>query len=210
MNTFKVVRMAKRGDKQLPLEFRTEWIELNGQLKRAANRVTVSMPTSENPPFDGIASIFYSTVAKAKDTLADKPGRQEVLCEEFLSGEKLDAAKSIKGKDQVKIIRLIIRKSGTSLADFKKYWMTNYTKLEKRLTVETPVLRVNASFAVPPEPGGNEPYFDGMEELYLPSLEDFKAFLASPIPALMRKEEENFVQLDAPLNASMMVEETAL
>ena len=49
-----------------------------------------------------------------------------------------------------------------------------------------------------------------MEEIYLPTLEDFKAMLASPIPALMRKEEEEFVQLDAPLNASMMTEETVL
>jgi hypothetical protein len=83
-------------------------------------------------------------------------------------------------------------------------------KLEKRLSVETPVLRVVASFALPPEPGGNEPYFDGMEEVYLASLEDFNAMLASPIPALMRKEEENFVQLDATNNASLMVEETVL
>ena len=209
MNSFKVVRMAKRGDK-LPLEFKTEWLELNGQLKRAANRVTVSMPTSEKPPFDGIAAIFYSTAAKAKDTLTDKPGRQEVLCEEFLSGEKLDAAKTVKAKEQVKIVRLIIRKKDLSLAQFKDYWLKNYAKLEKRLTVETPVLRVVANFAMPPDPGGNEPYFDGMEEVYLASLEDFNAMLASPIPALMRKEEENFVQLDAPLNASMMVEETTL
>jgi hypothetical protein len=209
MNTFKVVRMAKRGDK-LPLEFKTEWIELNGQLKRAANRVTVSMPTSEKPPFDGFAAIFYSTMAKARETLADKPGRQEVLCEEFLSGEKLDAAKTIKAKEQIKVVRLIIRRKDLSIARFKDHWLKNYTKLEKRLTVETPVLRVVASFAVAPEPGGNEPYFDGMEEVYLASLGDFNAMLASPIPALMRKEEENFVQLDAQHNASLMVEETTL
>jgi hypothetical protein len=183
MNTFKVVRMAKRGDK-LPVEFKT--------------------------PFDGFAAIYYSNAAKAKDTLIDKPGRQEVMCEEFLSGEKLDAAKTIKSKEQVKIVRLIIRKQDLSLADFRKHWLTSYTKLEKRLTVETPVLRVAASFAMPPEPGGNEPYFDGMEEVYLASLEDFNAMLASPIPALMRKEEENFVQMDAPHNASLMVEETTL
>jgi hypothetical protein len=201
--------MAKRGDK-LPVEFKTEWIEVNGQLKRAANRVTVSMPTSENPPFDGFAALYSSTVAKAKELLSDKPGRQEVLCEEFLSGEKLDAAKTVKAKDQIKVVRLIIRKKDMSLPDFRKHWLTNYTKLEKRLTVETPVIRAVASFAVPPEPGGNEPYFDGMEELYLASLDDFKAMLASPVPALMRKEEENFVQLDAPLNASLIVEETAL
>ena len=209
MNTFKVVRMAKRGDK-LPLEFKQEWVELHSQLKRASNKVVISIPSSEKPPFDGFAAMHYSNVAKAKETLADHPGRQEVLCEEFVSGEKLDAAKTIKPKDQVKVVRLIIRKKDLSLAQFKDYWLKNYMKLEKRLTVETPVLRVVASFAVPPEPGANEPYFDGMEELYLASLEDFNAMLASPIPALMRKEEENFVQLDAPTNASLMVEETTL
>jgi hypothetical protein len=201
--------MAKRGDK-LPLEFKQEWVDLHSQYKRASNKVVVSMPTSEKPPFDGFAAMHYSNAAKAKETLADHPGRQEVLCEEFVSGEKLDAAKTIKPKDQVKVVRLIIRKKDLSLAQFKDHWLKNYAKLEKRLTVETPVLRVVASFAVPPEPGANEPYFDGMEELYLASLEDFNAMLASPIPALMRKEEESFVQLDAPTNASLMVEETVL
>jgi hypothetical protein len=209
MNTFKVVRMAKRGDK-LPLEFKQEWVDLHSQYKRAANKVVVSMPTSEKTPFDGFAAMHYSTLVKAKNTLADHPGRQEVLCEEFVSGEKLDAAKTIKSKDQVKIVRLIIRKKDLSIAQFKDHWLKNYAKLEKRLTTETPVLRVVANFAVPPEAGANEPYFDGMEEVYLASLEDFNTMLASPIPALMRKEEENFVQLDAPSNASLMVEETAL
>jgi hypothetical protein len=209
MNTFKVVRMAKRGDK-LPLEFKQEWMDLHSQFKRASNKVVVGMPTSEKPPFDGFAAMHYSNVEKAKDTLADHPGRQEVLCEEFLSGEKLDAAKTIKPKDQIKIVRLIIRKKELSPAQFKDHWLKSYAKLEKRLTVETPVLRVVANFAMPLGPGANEPYFDGMEEVYLASLEDFNAMLASPIPALMRKEEENFVQLDAPTNASLMVEETVL
>ena len=209
MNTFKVVRMAKRGDK-LPLEFKQEWVDLNSQLKRASNKVVIGIPTSEKPAFDGFAAMHYSNAAKAKETLADHPGRQEVLCEEFVSGEKLDAAKTLKAKDQIKVIRLIIRKKDLSLAEFRDYWMKNYAKLEKRLTVETPVLRVVANFALPPDPGANEPYFDGMEELYLATLEDFNAMLASPIPALMRKEEENFVQLDAPHNASLIVEETTL
>ena len=209
MNTFKVVRMAKRGDK-LPLEFKQEWVELHSQLKRASNKVVVGMATSEKSPFDAFAAMHFANAAKAKEILADHPSRQEVVCEEVVSGEKIDAAKSIKGKDQIKIVRLIIRKKDMSIADFRKHWLTNYAKLEKRLTVETPVLRVNATFALPPEPGANEPYFDGMEEVYLASLEDFNAMLASPIPALMRKEEENFVQMDAPHNASLMVEETTL
>jgi len=201
--------MAKRGDK-LPLEFKTEWLELNGQLKRAANRVVVSIPKSEAPAFDGLAAIYYSTAAKAKETLTDKAGRQEVLCEEFLAGERLDAAKTIKQKEQLKVVRTLIRHKDLSLAQFKDYWLKSYLKLEKRLTVETPVQRVVASFAMPPEPGGNEPHFDGMEEIYLASVEDFNAMLASPIPALMRKEEESFVQLDAPLGWRLMAEETVL
>ena len=209
MNTFKVVRMAKRGDK-LPREFKQEWTDLQSQLKRASNKVQVDIATSEKPAFDGFATMYFSNAAKAKEILADHPGRQEVVCEEFLSGEKLDAPKTIKAKDQIKVVRLIIRKKDMSLADFRKYWLTTYAKLEKRLTVETPVLRVAATFALPPEPGANEPYFDAMEEVYLASLEDFNAMLASPIPALMRKEEENFVQLDAPHNASLLVEETTL
>ena len=53
--------------------------------------------------------------------------------------------------EQVKIVRLIIRKKELSLAEFKDHWLKNYLKLEKRLAIETPVLRVVASFALPPE-----------------------------------------------------------
>jgi hypothetical protein len=49
-----------------------------------------------------------------------------------------------------------------------------------------------------------------MEEIYVASAEDVNAMLASPIPALMRKEEESFVQLDAPLAMRLVVEETVL
>lgn len=209
MNTFKVVRMAKRGDK-LPHEFKTEWLELHGQLKRAANRVVASVPTNDAPAFDAIAAMYQSSADKARSMVSDDGKRQEVVCEEFLAGEKVDAAKTVKSKDQIKIVRIFIRRKDMTLAQFRDYWLKNYAKLEKRLAVETPVLRVVASFALPPEPGANEPYFDGMEEVYLASMEDFNAMLASPIPALMRKEEENFVQLDAPHNASMLTEESVL
>jgi hypothetical protein len=209
MNTFKVVRMAKRGDK-LPLEFKQEWIELHGQLKRSSNRVVVGIASGEKPPFDGMAAMYYSSADKAKATLSDDPKRQEILCEEFVAGEKIDAAKTVKGKDQIKIVRTLFRHKDLSLAQFKDHWLKNYTKLEKRLTVETLVQRVVATFAMPPEAGGNEPAFDGMEEIYVASAEDVNAMLASPIPALMRKEEESFVQLDAPLAMRLVVEETVL
>jgi hypothetical protein len=209
MNAFKVVRIAKRGDK-LPLEFKQEWIELHSQLKRSSNRVVVGMARGEAPAFDGMAAVYYSSADKARATVGDDPKRQEVLCEEFLAGERIDAAKTITGKDQLKIVRTLFRHKDLSLAQFRDYWLKNYAKLEKRLTVETPVQRVVASFAVAPEKGGNEPSFDGMEEIYVASAEDVNAMLASPIPALMRKEEESFVQLDAPLAVRLVVEESVL
>lgn len=209
MNTFKVVRMAKRGDK-LPLEFKQEWVELHSQLKRNSNKVVVGMVTGDAPPFDGMAAMYYSNVDKAKATLTDDPKRQEILCEEFVAGEKIDAARTLKSKEQIKIVRTLFRHKDLSLTQFRDHWLKNYLKLEKRLTVETPVQRVVATFALPPEAGGNEPAFDGMEEIYVASAEDLNAMLASPIPALMRKEEEGFVQLDAPLGVRLMVEETVL
>ena len=209
MNTFKVVRIAKRGDK-LPLEFKQEWAELHSQLKRSSNRVVIGMARGEAPPFDFMAAMYYSNADKAKATLTDDPKRQEVLCEELLSGEKIDAAKTLQSKDQLKIVRTFFRHKDLSLAQFRDHWLKNYAKLEKRLTVETPVQRVVASFAVPPEKGGNEPAFDAMEEIYVASAEDVNAMLATPIPALMRKEEESFVQLDAPLAVRLVVEETVL
>lgn len=209
MNTFKVVRMAKRGDK-LPLEFKQEWVELHSQLKRSSNRVVVGMATGEAPAFDGMAAMYYSNADKARATVGDDPKRPDTPCEEFLAGERIDAAKTVKQKDQIKIVRILFRHKDLSLAQFKDHWLKNYAKLEKRLTVETPVQRVVASFALPPPPGGNEPAFDGMEEIYVASAADVEAMLASPIPALMRKEEESFVQLDAPLAVRLVVEETVL
>src|SRR5258706_13713913 len=130
MNTFKVVRIAKRGDK-LPLEFKQEWVELHSQLKRSCNRVVIGMASGETPAFDGMASVYYSSADKARATIGDDPKRQEVPCEEFLAGERLDAAKTIKSRDQIKVVRILFRHKDLSLLQFKDHWMKSYAKLEK-------------------------------------------------------------------------------
>ena len=107
-------------------------------------------------------------------------------------------AKTIKAINQLKIVRTVIRRKDLTLAQFRDYWLKNHSTLEKQVIRESPVLRIVASFALPPEPGGNEPAFDGMVELYFASKDDIKAMFAGPIPAMMRKDEENFVQMDAP------------
>ncbi len=144
MNTFKVVRMAKRGEKSLP-EFKQEWLELHRELKRTANKVVASMATGEvalggtEVPFDGMATMYHTTVEKARAALADHPQRQEVLSEEFMVAEKMDAAKTIKATNQLKIVRTVIRRKDLTLAQFKDYWLKNHSTLEKQVIRESPV-----------------------------------------------------------------------
>src|SRR5260221_13232599 len=56
--------------------------------------------------------------------------------------------------------------------------------------------RIIASFALPGNPV--VPDFDGLAELYFAKVEDIRAMFAGPVPAMMRKDEENFVQMNAP------------
>jgi len=203
METFKVVRMAKRGN-LLPAEFRQEFLEKHRELKRAAKKVVASVSTGEvaaggkEAPFDGMAAIYYGSAAEARHALGDDPTKIEVACTEHLMSQKGDAERVIKAQGQLKIVRTVIRRKDLTLAQFKDYWLKNHSKLEKRVIAESPVIRIVASFALPPEPGGNEPHFDGMVELYFGSVADIRTMFAGPIPAMMRKDEENFVQMDAP------------
>src|SRR3954463_2237645 len=175
METFKVIRMAKRGN-LLPAEFRQEFLEKHRDLKRAAKKVVASVSTGEvaaggsEAPFDGMAALYYSTAGEARAALGDDPTRIEVACEEHLMSEKLDADRTIKANGQLKIIRSVIRRKDLTLAQFKDYWLKNHSKLEKRVILESPVIRIVASFALPTEPGGNEPHFDGLVELYFASV----------------------------------------
>src|SRR4051794_32042274 len=116
MAAFKVVRMAKRGEKSLP-EFKQEWLELHRELKRTASKVVASIATGEvalggtEVPFDGMATMYYTTLDKAKAALRDDPTKPEVVCEEFMIAEKIDAAKTIKAINQLKIVRTVIRRN---------------------------------------------------------------------------------------------------
>jgi uncharacterized protein (TIGR02118 family) len=100
------------------------------------------------------------------------------------------------GQTKLKIVRTVYRRKDLTHQQFKDYWLKNHSKLEDRVIAESPVQRIVATFAIP-QPGKN-PDIDGMVELYFNRQEDIRAMFAGPIPAMMRKDEENFVQMDAP------------
>jgi hypothetical protein len=210
MSTFKVVRMAKRGDK-LPAEFRQEWLERHREVRRAASKVAASVAHDSNKDaeYAGMSSVYYSTAAEARAAQGDDPAKVEVACEEHVIAQQGDAERLLKPTGQLKLVRAYVRRKDLSLAQFKDYWLKTHANFHKRLVSETPVLRSRASIALPPPPGGNEPRFDGIVELYVSTTDDLGALLSTPAMGLMRKDEENFVQVDAP-SIAFVVEEYVL
>ena len=96
----------------------------------------------------------------------------------------------------IKLIFCLRRKSGMSLAEFQDYWLNTHSKLEDQVIATTDMQRIVATFAI--DEYREEPDFDGMVELYFNRIEDIRAMFAGTVPAMMRKDEENFVQMDAP------------
>lgn len=210
MSTFKVVRMAKRGDK-LPAEFRQEWLERHRELKRAVSKVVaaVAHDSNKDAEYAGMSAVYYGSAAEARAALGDDPAKVEVACEEHVIAQQGDADRLIKPSGQIKLVRAYMRRKDLSLAQFRDHWLKTHANFHKRLVSETPVLRSRASIALPPPPGGNEARFDGLVELYVSGADDVRALLSAPAMQLARKDEENFVQLDAPVIA-LVAEEYVL
>jgi uncharacterized protein (TIGR02118 family) len=190
MDTFKVVRISKRGA-LTPAQFKDELRDPRGS---SPARTVISLSTGEvalggtEAPFDGMVALYYPTLEKAR--AAAGRWNDAVVCDEHLMSQKPDP------EMRIKIIRTVARRRDLSHAQFKDYWLKNHSRLEDRVIAESPVQRIVATFAVP-EPG-KDPAFDGMVELYFAGVADIRAMFAGPIPAMMRKDEENFVQMDAP------------
>ena len=200
---FKVIRMVKRGERSLP-EFKQEWLERNRELKRAANKVVASVAAEgqvlgdEAPPYDGIAAIYFSTAQTAR-AAADKGLGAEaisVVAEEKVLFVRPDADKIIKAQGQLKVVLTVQRKKDLSSAEFKAAWVKGHAKIEHKVLLESPLQKLVASFAVPEK--DKTPDFDGMVELYFANTDDIKATFGGPIPGMLRKDEETYVQMDAP------------
>ena len=114
----------------------------------------------------------------------------------YLMSEKPGAGPSMKSSGQLKIIRTVYRRRDLTHAKFKDYWLSNHSRLEDKVVETTGVQRIVATFALPDD--HKSPEFDGLAELYFNGLKDIRAMFAGPVPAMMREDEENFVQMDAP------------
>ena len=199
---YKVIRMVKRGDK-LPGEFRQEWLEHNRELRKtAAGGLKVGVISDskvfgdEKAPFDGMATLYFSTAteaAKAEDKSIGK-GAVSLVAEEKALFERPNV--TLKTNGQLKVVLTIVRKKGLTPAQFKDFALKAYNKVDSKAIVASPIQKIVASYAVP-QPG-ETPVFDGMMELYFASTDDVKACFGSPVIGMLHQGEESYVQMDAP------------
>lgn len=182
--------MARRRAAETPEDFRKRWTAEH------PTKSVITFATGEialggaEPPFDGMSATYFPTEDATLAAARQFSGDIVLPCEEHLMSQKP------KPEIKLKIVRTVYRRRDLTLQQFKDYWLENHSKLEERVIAESPVQKIVATFAIP-EPG-RDPDFDGMVELYFSSPEDMRAMFGGPIPAMMRKDEENFVQMDAP------------
>jgi uncharacterized protein (TIGR02118 family) len=183
--------MTKKRANESADAFRKRWLA-----EHKGKRSVVTFSTGEvalgasEAPFDGMSVVYFPNEKAARAAAQGLSDEIVVVCDEHLMSQKQ------KPEWKVKIVRTFYKRTDLSHLQFKDYWLKNHAKLEDRVIAESPVQRIVATFALP-EPG-KDPAFDGMVELYFKSVEDIRSMFAGPIPAMMRKDEENFVQMDAP------------
>jgi uncharacterized protein (TIGR02118 family) len=187
---YKVLRVVNRRAGESRGDFARRW------LAEHPKKAVVTLATGEialggaEAPFDGMSATYFPGEREARAAAAQFSGDIVMACDEHLMSQKANP------QIKLKIVRTVYRRRDLTHQQFKDYWLKNHSKLEDRVIAESPVQKIVATFALP-EPGGN-PTFDGMVELYFASVDDIRAMFAGPIPAMMRKDEENFVQMDAP------------
>jgi uncharacterized protein (TIGR02118 family) len=220
----KIVRMVKRRPDFTLAHFKDYWLNRHAEQERRAvestplQKVVASIATGEValggtvPPFDGMVALYFRNLEEARTTYSGPQTAAmredaknfvsrdgippQIFAEEYLMSEKPHAAAAMKASGQLKIIRTVCRRRDLSRAQFRDYWLNSHSKLEDKVIERTDVQRIVATFAV--DDYREEPDFDGMVELYFNRIEDIRAMFAGPVPAMMRKDEENFVQMDAP------------
>jgi uncharacterized protein (TIGR02118 family) len=220
----KIVRLVKRRADLTPAQFKDYWLTRHAGHERRAiettplQKIVASIATGEValggtvPPFDGMVALYFRSLEDARATFSGPAtaamredawnfvdsslASPQIFADEYLISEKPGAGASMKSSGQLKIIRTVYRRGDLAHARFREYWLKDHSKLEDRVIEQTAMQRIVATFALPD--GGKDPDFDGMAELYFNGLEDIRAMFAGPVPAMMRKDEENFVQMDAP------------
>ena len=114
-------------------------------------------------------------------------------------GAKVGVREMIRHEGQLKVVRLVNRRPGTDVAHFRQHWLSHHRDLEREIVETTPVLRIATTFPSLAGRVRERTSHDGMVEIYFATRRDLVELFAGPIPAMMRRDEERFVDLEAPV-----------
>lgn len=204
-------------------QFRARWLGKHATLEKhlvattPARSIAVSLSTGEvlggkEPFFDAMAELYFANVEDARKSMAGaaaeamRKDRADFIANEtgfMVTDEHLTAESegwaamaADASKPRTKIVRAIKRKEGLTREQFRDYWLNQHSQLEKTRVVQTLTKRIVATFLGGETIGGNtEPPFDGMVSLYYDSIDSAKKHFAGGSQSVMRKDEENFVDL---------------
>jgi uncharacterized protein (TIGR02118 family) len=76
----------------------------------------------------------------------------------------------------IKMIAFVKRKAGLSREEFTRLWVEEHTQLSKILGMKGYRIKI----ALEPQPGDNQPPYDGTAEIWWDDLETMQRALASP------------------------------
>lgn len=208
---FKVIRMAKRGDK-LPAEFRQEWLERNRELRKTAGKLLASVVAEGDllpgePLYHGVALLYYPTTVEARAAQDKDLGKDaiSVSADEKVLFEMTGA--TYKPIGQLKVMLTDVRNKELTPAQFKLAASKVYAKVESKALIDVGVQKMVLNFAKVEK--GTEPAFDSMLEMYFATGDGVKVAFGSPVVAQMRAEIEPYVDLNAP-EIRIVAEESTL
>ena len=216
---FKVVRWFRRNPGLSRVQFRDRCLAGAGQTGSGNDPVTklvLSFSTGEvalggkEPPFDLMAVAYFERLDQLPAVLAECSARGlvagsslfdaskppiEIVAEETLMAEREGAQGRLAKTGHIKVVRTVFKRNDLTNAQFKDYWLQNHSRLKGNAIGSPGVKRIVATFAIP---RNRPPEIDGMVELYFENIDFVRKMFAGAVPGVMRKDEENFVQMDAP------------
>ena len=216
---YKIVRGLKRNPALSLEQIKARWLAEARKAKLGESpirKLTLSFSTGEvalggtQPPFDVMVVAYFDRLDQVPGILSGAGARElqpggslvdssqpgtEIIAEETLMAAREGEEGVLNPAGQLKVVRTVFKRHDLTNAQFKDYWLRNHSRLKGNAIGSPGVKRIVATFAIPCE---MPPAIDGMVELYFDSIEHIRKMFSGAVPGVMRKDEENFVQMDAP------------
>jgi uncharacterized protein (TIGR02118 family) len=150
------------------------------------------------PAYDGMATMWFNSMEErrvgnmtsaAQAAIDDQANFTELSARRFLMTDGVVQKDGPPGG--IHLVALAMRKSGSSVEEFQRYWREHHGPLAVRI----PGLRRYVQNHPRPElyGGRNAPLCDGVAEAWFDSLEELEQSNASPEMKSVRADEPNFI-----------------